>query len=872
MSLFNDSITRNLLLLLAVFTFGYGSLVGLHIVLERAVNSLDIQIQNEQSRYKIGEHILQEINTVESLYYKMALLTNINAARLIKQDIHSHLSQIYKALDVLEDGGVLEKSIHLNLVGLSKSIEEVHFTPLDDESIVFESVDLRPKLKVITDKMDELIAIIDTKHTLRNTHDMASHRKAAIQIELFLKQLPPHFIRMKENTGRLLHESKQNAQTLETTILSQKRYYANIEIFVTIAIVFLVILLGYGILRKIQLNNQELKAITEKARLLALEASQANSAKSQFLANMSHEIRTPLNAIVGFSELLSESELPEKSRENATIIAKSSKALLGIINDILDISKVESGKFDLTNEPFHTKETFEQVVELFSIKAKEKNIRLFYEPNPQIPTYILGDAVRLKQVLSNLISNAIKFTPDSKRVFFKIEHVRIVENQSTLKFRIIDEGIGISENQRDKIFEPFSQADSGITRMYGGTGLGLTISMAIIQMMGGSIEVESKFGEGSEFYFELTFPIAPLCEIYPDKIPKLNFAIMGSLNDELMPSLLHILEDFGSTTLLNSADSTFDNFDLLFCSNSNQLPKNNFSIPIITVGPKDFGSQYINVDVPLYSSKIYNLIADLCHIEQSAAKTSIEASDTFCGHVLVAEDNPTNQQLISILLEKYGLTFIIAKDGKEAIEVYKKGHFDLVLMDINMPIMDGVSSFKAIREYEEKEELPPAPIVALTANAIVEDIERYTRLGMNGYLAKPIHMPSLLSTFKKFLSGHAQSNTIQPKKPNNQSQIPSFSLQEAMDALMLDELTVQMLLDNFALNLPKDLNELKNFIANKEENQTYAKAHYLKGSCGNLGMHGACLLLEQIESSKSSWIEKEESFEALKGYFAQALQ
>ena len=260
-------------------------------------------------------------------------------------------------------------------------------------------------------------------------------------------------------------------------------------------------------IKQILRKNDELELITKRAKESEEEALIANQTKSQFLANMCHEIRTPLNAIIGFSDILSNSNLADKDREKASIISKSAKALLNIINDILDISKIESGKFEISKNGFDLRELLEQIVQLYTVSAMQKNIRLFYTMDENIPIHLVSDETKLKQVISNILSNAIKFTPQNGKVFFDIKLLNIKNHRAKIKFSIKDEGIGISLENQKKIFEPFSQADGSISRKFGGTGLGLAICLNIVKLLGSEIKLESVENKGSTFFFELDFEI-----------------------------------------------------------------------------------------------------------------------------------------------------------------------------------------------------------------------------------------------------------------------------------------------------------------------------------------------------------------------------
>ena len=388
---------------------------------------------------------------------------------------------------------------------------------------------------------------------------------------------------------------------------------------------------------------------TQKELLQQKENAQASSrAKSEFLANMSHEVRTPLNAIMGFIELLQENETDKTKQKYLNIINSSSKSLLDIINDILDFSKIESGNLSIDKIDFNPVAEFKLTKKLFKARFDEKSIR-FHTSHGDFPLSLNGDILRIKQVINNLLSNAIKFTPKNKNIYLDIEH-----NDGKLYVNVKDEGIGISNQYQENIFEAFTQEDSSTTRKYGGTGLGLTISYKLVEAMGGELKLKSKLEHGSEFYFTI---------------------------------------------------------------------------------PLEKGKQII---------------------EQSKTDLSTELK----AHILVVEDNKANQMFMKVVLKKMGLTFDIVNDGVEAYKAFElltnikknKSKYDIILMDENMPNMGGVESTKKILNIEKDLGLKHTPIIALTANALKGDRERFICAGMDEYITKPVNKVELYNILGKFLN------------------------------------------------------------------------------------------------------------------------
>lgn len=482
------------------------------------------------------------------------------------------------------------------------------------------------------------------------------------------------------------------------------------------------------------------------------KAEVAQKAKSTFLANMSHEIRTPLNAIIGFSELLHEEIQNKEKKEHAHIISKSANSLLDIINDVLDISKIESGQIKLLNEAIELDSFNKELVELFSIKAKEKNIHFKYISDSNLPCCIEIDSTKLRQVLSNLLSNAIKFTPAQGEVIFKVITKQKDENSAKIEFQIKDTGIGINQEQQNIIFEPFLQADGGINRKFGGTGLGLAICKDILEVMNSTILLESTLKKGSQFSFELDLPIKHRCS------------------------------------------------------------KQEIPLEIETIRKED----QMNLD---YKNK----------------------------KVLIAEDNPNNQKLMEVILNKLELSCTLANNGEEAIEAYRNDHFDLVLMDVNMPVLDGVQATKQLLKEQEEDNLYKAPIIALTANSIEGDREKYLEEGMDDYLSKPVNFKKLSEVLDKYLL-----EGIFIEKPAN-----TFNKEHLIEDLMLDEVTVTMLLQNFFGSINKDLKKLQEALNKPNNRKIYERAHYIKSAAANLGMKEVTTILQEIEEKSMT----EKSFE-----------
>ena len=537
-----------------------------------------------------------------------------------------------------------------------------------------------------------------------------------------------------------------------------------------------------------------LEELVETAKDDKLTALQANEAKSLFLANMSHEIRTPLNGIVGFTEILRSTNLTEEQDEFLSIIDKSSENLLSIINNILDLSKIESNKIEIENIVFDAEEEFESAVETYAVAATEKNIDLNFYMDPTISSKLKGDPTKIKEIVINLLSNAVKFTSYGGEINLEITKIMGENGENQIKFLVQDNGIGMTKDQQSRIFDAFSQADVSVTRKYGGTGLGLTISSQFVELMGGELELESAKDHGTSFFFSL-----PLEEVTSTE---LNYAhaftdlTIGKYAQDIPTKLDNYLEEyfkfFGASVkhFESIADlKDLDNNDV--CKNywiDIDKAKQNIMDAIqhmdkskliiianVTSRSKieELGIDQSNVIFkPVTLSKLKDILSKSADTTPKLVEESLAIQQTkFDAHVLVTEDNIINQKLIKRILEEHGITVDIANNGLESFEKRRSGNYDLLFMDIQMPVMDGIEATHEILDYEEDQEVPHVPIVALTANALKGDRERFLGEGMDEYITKPIETTELLYILNKFLAGKSTSAEKSTSVENNAVEI-----------------------------------------------------------------------------------------------------
>jgi signal transduction histidine kinase/CheY-like chemotaxis protein len=532
--------------------------------------------------------------------------------------------------------------------------------------------------------------------------------------------------------------------------------------------------------------NRELQdnaLIIENAKKIAEEA---NKAKSDFLAHMSHEIRTPMNAILGFTDLILKTELNKIQKQYTESIYIAGKALLNIINDILDLSKIEAGKLELEIVPVNLYELIDQVVEIMKVSANNKKLNLLLAEQPGLPQFIMADPVRLKQILLNLIGNAIKFT-DKGFIEMKINFELVSESEYKITFYVIDTGIGISDDQKNKLFKAFSQADTSTTRKYGGTGLGLIISNLLAKKMNSAISFESVSGKGSTFHFNITTQVIEQTGPGPGEYYKRALIIN---HGPALNNLIRHLEfwnidfSFSQSTVEFFVKPGQSEPDLIIVNQSDdkcldcqditariiRSSREDKTADIVLISSKAEDARFRELEqsvksvykttIPLNVNRLFytlinkkdNSLSDNTTREMNPAEYCVLKEDVADKVILIAEDVELNMLLIKEILRSIipGIKILEAVNGEEAIEIILQNNVDIVLMDVQMPVMDGLNATRKLREINNNQ-FATLPIIALTAGVLAEEKQRVYDSGMDAFLTKPIIENHLIEVLNKYL-------------------------------------------------------------------------------------------------------------------------
>ncbi len=664
-------------------------------------------------------------------------------------------------------------------------------------------------------------------------------------------------------------------------------------------------------------------------------AETAARAKSEFLANMSHEIRTPMNGVIAAADLALSEEVPPKIAHYLNIIHSSAYSLLSIINDILDFSKIEAGKFEIKERIFRLNEVIDRVMELFFSKAAEKGIELLVDIDMNMPSAIKGDSLRLQQILTNLISNAVKFTDSGGVILLHAEEVAerngdAAPDELILSFSVKDTGTGIAPEYIDQLFEPFSQADTSSTRKYEGTGLGLSICKQLVTLMDGEIGLTSELGKGSTFFFTVRMrraPTRPAPKLaFPPDIRGMHVLVVDDLDDSraIMRNILESLAcrvetlDSGTAALRRLEDNSIRNDPIELIIMDWKMPgmdgievsrkirrELNLTTPIIMTTA--FGKEEQRIEAektgingflskPVYPSTLFDAIMDC--FGKEGLKTDVRPkrfttmASIYRKHmkrmkVLIVEDNLTNQQVAQAILEGAGAVVTIANNGEEAVQAFGSSSFDAVLMDIQMPKMNGYEATRLIRRLPQGASVP---IVAMTAHALKGDEEKCLEAGMDGYVSKPINQDRLFHTLWRLLGiGKQAPGSLAPKsddafdapecgweespveKESEMSlpaQLPGLDIGRTLTEMGIDSPTLTRILAGFLADNRGTAKTMRQAFERNQREVMGELAHRLRGSAANIGAAELSSAAQAIEEDCRRDISRDDGSSECEGKIA----